>query len=269
MRKLFALAVVFTWGLALGLCFRGGSPTAIAIGSGEGGGIEKCAAMNGDVNGSGSVDLSDAVTVLNFLFLGNPTQLVPLCAAQGASGLPTTGQTDCYRYDEEQGWVPDLSCFKQRNPCPGQDGYYEAGCPSVGRFVDNGDGTVADNCTGLMWQKDTADVNGDGIVIDDRTDTLQWCAALRYCDNLSFAGHDDWRLPNVRELQSIVDYGRFSPAIDPVFGALDSVYWSSTTHTADRDLAWLVHFFHFHDSMVRNFDAKGNLSYVRAVRNAP
>ena len=47
--------------------------------------------------------------------------------------------------------------------CPGQDGFYQTGCAPDHRFVDNGDGTVTDNCTGLMWQKDTADVNVDGL----------------------------------------------------------------------------------------------------------
>src|SRR4030095_14070418 len=123
-----------------------------------------------------------------------------------------------------------------------QDGQYAAGCPSEGRFVDNGDGTVTDHCTGLMWQKDTADTNGDGQTPDDGSDALPWCAALAYCENLSFAGHDDWRLPNVRELESIVDYGGVRSSIDPVFGALSSVYWSSTTIAGNPPIAWHVDF---------------------------
>ena len=71
-----------------------------------------------------------------------------------------------------------------------------------------------------------------------------WQAALQYCEGLELAGHDDWRLPNVRELQSIVDYGRFSPAIDPAFDAVGAVemYWSSSYYVGMPDRAWFVSF---------------------------
>gem|GEM_PF-344371 len=100
-------------------------------------------------------------------------------------------------------------------------------------FIDNGDGTITDNATGLIWQK--ADSNKG----------LNWEDALQYAENLSLGGHDDWRLPNAKELQSIVDYTRSpetsnSAAIDPIFqissitnegGEKDYPYfWSSTTH---------------------------------------
>jgi len=105
------------------------------------------------------------------------------------------------------------------------------GNPDYGknRFVDNKDGTVSDLATGLMWAK--AD-SGKG---------LNWEEALAYCVNLKLAGHDDWRLPNAKELQSIVDYtrapdaqdqARRGPAIDPVFTMTsdESWFWTSTTH---------------------------------------
>ncbi len=84
MKWLFAVAVVFISGLVLGLYLRGGSPAAIAR-VGDGGGVEKCSSRNGDVNANGTVDLSDAVTILNYLFLGNPSELAPTC-----SGPPVT-----------------------------------------------------------------------------------------------------------------------------------------------------------------------------------
>lgn len=100
-------------------------------------------------------------------------------------------------------------------------------------FVDNGDQTITDAATSLTWQK--ADSNKG----------LNWQDALQYCEDLSVAGHDDWRLPNAKELQSIVDYSRSpetsnSAAIDPIF-QISSItnegdekdypyFWSSTTH---------------------------------------
>ena len=100
-------------------------------------------------------------------------------------------------------------------------------------LVDNGDGTVLDLATGLMWQQNDS---GEG---------MDWPDALNYCEYLTEGGYDDWRLPNAKELQSIVDYSRSpgtsdSAAIDPVFSATSitneagekdyGFYWTSTTH---------------------------------------
>ena len=108
---------------------------------------------------------------------------------------------------------------------------YVRGNPSYGKndFHDNGDGTVTDTATGLMWQK--AD-SGKG---------LNWEEALTYAATLRLAGQADWRLPNAKELQSIVDYTRSpsatqSPAISPLFQVTKlgdgeyPFYWTSTTH---------------------------------------
>jgi hypothetical protein len=80
----------------------------------------------------------------------------------------------------------------------------------INKFVNNNDGTVSDLAMGLMWQQ--AD---DGIARD-------WQSSMSYAENLTLANHADWRLPNAKELHSIVDYSRSpsstnSPAIDPVF----------------------------------------------------
>ncbi len=100
-------------------------------------------------------------------------------------------------------------------------------------FTDNGDGTITDTATGLMWMK------------DDRGSGLNWQDALSYSEDLSLEGYDDWRLPSVKELQSIVDYSRSpattsSPAMDPIFNSTSITdegdgnnwpfYWSGTTH---------------------------------------
>ena len=123
---------------------------------------------------------------------------------------------------------------------------YVRGNTSYGKndFKDNGNGTVTDKATGLMWMtvdsgKLKAGKNKDG--------KLNWQEALDWAQNLEYAGYSDWRLPNVKELQSIVDYTRSpattnSAAIDPVFQTTSFIaesgkkdypfYWSGTTHAS-------------------------------------
>jgi len=158
-----------------------------------------CTSENGDANADGRLDVSDGITILGHLFLGRPPELPPVCDADRFSVLPATGQSRCF--DAEGDEIP---CDDPT--CPGQDGFYRTGCPAEGRFVDHGDGTVSDTCTGLMWQKETADTNGDGRVDDG--DWLPWCFACSHFDDSTLAGYDDWRLPNIQELGSLVDFGR-------------------------------------------------------------
>ena len=117
---------------------------------------------------------------------------------------------------------------------------YVRGNPAYGKndFVDHRDGTVTDRATGLTWQQ--AD-SGRG---------MNWPDALAYAEQLELGGHDDWRLPNAKELQSIVDYTRapgtsHTAALAPVLKATAiqnerkesdyPCYWSSTTHvSSDR-----------------------------------
>ena len=70
-----------------------------------------------------------------------------------------------------------------------------------------GDGTVTDTCLGLTWQQDTLDTDGDGFLYLPQ-DGLLWQDAMDYAADLEFSGHDDWRLPSVYELFSIVEYHR-------------------------------------------------------------
>ncbi len=117
-----------------------------------------------------------------------------------------------------------------------------AGNPAYGKnaFVDNRDGTVTDRATGLMWEKGDS---GKGM---NWKDALAWA---QQCNAKKLFGHADWRVPSVKELQSLVDYTRSpdtsdSPAIDPLFtctaitnenGKPDyPFYWSSTTHVGPR-----------------------------------
>jgi hypothetical protein len=234
LRIVFAVGV----GLVIGRCAQAAAPSC------------------GDVNGDGSLNITDPIYLLQHLFQGGPAPAPIVCPA---TGVPATGQTKCYDDAEPANEIPCES-----TDFPGQDGFYQAGCPNEGRFVDNGDGTVTDNCTRLMWQKDAADVTGDGSI--GQEDHVNWQAALKYCEALSFAAHDDWRLPNIRELLSIADYARDFPALDPGFGALSVEYWSSSSYSGGPFHAWGVS---FRDGVgTRDYD-KDIRHCVRAVRAPP
>lgn len=118
-------------------------------------------------------------------------------------------------------------------------------------LLDNGDGTITDLATGLMWQQ-------------GESDPMTWEEALAYCESLQLAGYDDWRLPNRNELQSLVDYETYDPAIDIVFfpDAISVPYWSSTTYAYVSDGAWVVYFF---DGSLPGVQ-KTSSCLVRAVR---
>mgnify|MGYP001950110910 CR=1 FL=1 len=164
-------------------------------------------------------------------------------------------------------------------------------------YVENGDGTITDNSTGLMWMQDD---NGEGV---------DWSASLAYAEGSEFGGYSDWRLPNVKELQGIVDYGyspsatdaaKVGPAIDPMFSCTPIIneagnddygyYWTSTSANFTSGdpyyYAWYVAFgmavngegLDFHGAGGVRFDTKyegGPLgdggeryyNYVRLVRD--
>jgi hypothetical protein len=128
------------------------------------------------------------------------------------------GRIKCYPLDGPQDWY--VRCVR------GQTEYGE------NDFTDNGDGTVTDMATGLMWQQ-----SDDGVA-------RNWEDALAYAEELELAGYDDWRLPNIKELQSIADYSRDDPAIDPIFETADTGgwFWSSTTAYEQIDFAMYMAF---------------------------
>lgn len=119
-------------------------------------------------------------------------------------------------------------------------------------FTDNGDGTVNHKRIGLIWQKE-----------DDNT-TRTWENAISFCESLSLADRNDWRLPNIRELESIVDAGHYSPAINETYfpNSKSSYYWSSTTLAIDTSYAWYVNFSYGYV----HYYKKEHKSYTRCVR---
>ena len=124
---------------------------------------------------------------------------------------------------------------------------------TVAGLIDNGDGTVTDTDTGLMWQQE-----GPGL-------SMTWKKALEYCEELSFAGYSDWHLPSREELRSIVDYRKYNPAIDTkYFSDIEmSGYWSAATDARYTDYAWCVHFGNGYDYS----GSKSGSRYVRGVRS--
>ena len=110
---------------------------------------------------------------------------------------------------------------------------------------------MTDNKTGLVWQQ-------------GEPGYMTWGPALSYCEGLSLGGKTDWRLPNIKELESLTDNTRYNPAIDTAFfpGAISSDYWSSTTSVDDPDYAWFVY---FSNGYVVSY-YKNDLYYVRCVR---
>lgn len=129
------------------------------------------------------------------------------------------------KYQPPQGTIPMTMYFRMVR---------ENTSYGINDFVDNGDGTISDLATGLMWQQ--AD---DGTLRD-------WENALSYAENLTLAEYSDWRLPNAKELHSILDYTRSpqttnSPAIDPIFSTTEindpngypghyPYFWTGTSH---------------------------------------
>jgi len=178
----------------------------------------------------------------------------------GSTGVPKTGQTPT---------VP-------LNPAPaGSDGALEEGVawPNP-RFTDNSDSTVTDNLTGLMWGQ-VADAGGEREWYIAAGGTYP---ALAYCNDLGLGGHSDWRLPNVKELGSLIDSAFVNPALSnaagdekwttgDAFTGVRSVkdsdyYWSSTTAANDTRYAWVVHF--YSGSVING--TKTNAYYVWPVR---
>ena len=138
-----------------------------------------------------------------------------------------------------------------------------SGPPKDSRFssIDNGDGTIKDNATGLIWQKCSRGQTNDTTCSGTAT-TATWTNAITYCSGLSLVGRT-WRLPQNNELMTIVDTIKATaPVIDTtVFPAtLIDVYWSSTSYLPNTGLAWGLSF-----AGILTFTSKSNTHYTRCV----
>lgn len=183
--------------------------------------------------------------------------LLPALLFAGTFNLPDTGQTKCYQTIEPWAEIPCEGT--------GQDGAYTINSMS---FTDNGDGTVTDNNTGLVWQKEDDETAYNWYQASGTHDETDNPSSQDVCGSLNLGGHSDWRLPTKKELMSIVDYGIPStgpPTINATYfpNTKMSYYWSSTMSAYSTGYAWYVGFV---DGVVY-YHYKHSYSYVRCVRS--
>jgi len=212
----------------------------------------------GDVNKTGNVSASDALAVLKSS-VGQP---IVLQCSPPARPL-RTGQSTCYNADGSP-----LTCLGTA-----QDGETQFGIAR--QFLDNPDGTISDTSTGLVWEKLSANENIHGAAR-----TLNWDDALykvSILNNLVFAGHSDWRLPSVRELETLTNFDMEDEMIAAIFREpcapgddIDvasctslSNHWTSTTWGGNPAAAWVVDF----GTGVVGPSMKSAPHHVRAVRS--
>lgn len=180
----------------------------------------------------------------------------PLFLFAGTVDLPKTGQTTCY---DENGYVIDCAGT-------GQDGDIQAGVDwPEPRFEDNGDGTVTDHLTGLIWLK-----NAGCAGQMNWYDTLTWCNNLASgsCGLTDGSAAGDWHLPNIIELESIVNAEASIPGVwlnSQGFSNVQSssCYWSATTGAYEMDYAWNIY---MSLGNVSSYNKSSNFFYVWPVR---
>jgi hypothetical protein len=152
----------------------------------------------------------------------------PVRTADTSACLPyRTGQSLCYAADHTP------------TPCPGsgQDGELRTGRPwPPKRFTLLGDATIRDHLTGLCWQESAGHTSSP----------VDWPSAIALAataNRRQWGGHHNWRLPGIRELESLCDSGTHTPALPQghPFKHVQSEYWSSTTSRYDDRYAWVLY----------------------------
>jgi hypothetical protein len=132
-------------------------------------------------------------------------------------------------------------------------------------LVNNGDGTVSDPATGLMWMKcSVGQTFSNNSCIGDATE-LNWQQALQFAHGYQFADLDGWRLPNIKELATITERQCVRPAINETLfpNTPSDDFWTSTPSLLDSQRAWVVAFFNSSNSIKQ----KNLFVFARLVRN--
>jgi hypothetical protein len=230
----------------------GGGPSDLAptVGS-SGGGVTLCHIPPGNPGNAQTIEVGQAAVPAH-LAHGDLSGECPYECDGAPSPVAQTGQTLCWH----DSGVP-IDCAGT-----GQDGEYQCGVSVELRFTYNDDGTVTDNLTGLIWLQD-ANCFGVRFWTDAPSTANGLADGICGLTDGSVAG--DWRLPNVRELHSLVAYGDWIPALpaDHPFSRVQSRhYWSSTPYTDHADFAWSVYVGDGHVS----YYGKNNGFYVWPVR---
>ena len=197
-----------------------------------------------------------------------------LAMLQDQSLVPQTGQTQCW----DQFGNPLIACAGT-----GQDGEVQAGMalPSP-RFTDHGNGTVTDHLTGLIWLQDASctalGLSGNGAGSWQQALAAANTLADGQCSLTDSSAPGDWRLPNIKELQSLIHFGFSSPALsnaagtaqwidgDAFSGVQSTFYWSSTTSVGFPGFAWVVNL--IGGGIVGNDKTSGTV-FIWPVRDGP
>ena len=130
-------------------------------------------------------------------------------------------------------------------------------------YTDHGNGTVTDTRTGLMWKQCAEGLSGASCQTGS-AQTFTWADALAHADASAFAGYTDWRLPNVRELSSLVEDCRVLPSINTnrFPNTPSPSFWSGSPNALYSFAAWVVDFSNGSDY----FSNRINYHRVRLVR---
>lgn len=188
--------------------------------------------------------------------------ILPTTAFAEQALVPQSGSGQVLCYDAGGAEIPCAGS--------GQDGELQLGIPWPSpRFVDNGNGTISDNLTGLIWLKNAACFRGNWTTALASANTLA-SGACGLTDS-SVAG--DWHLPNKRELESLINRRQANPAIwlnsvgftgvnTSTTGYPDEYYWTSSTYQNNTAYAWSPHF----GLGISSYDDKRNYFYIWPVR---
>ena len=126
----------------------------------------------------------------------------------------------------------------------------------AGSFTANTDGTVTDNLTNLIWHP------------QENIEKMTWESAIEYCEGLAYASFNDWRLPNIKELESLTEDSAYNPAVDRTYfpNTYSDFFWSSTTFLQGDGYAWIIDF----SNGMSNYKSKSlsasSAFYARCVR---
>ncbi len=265
-----------TTGLVWKTCSEGLSGATCATGTAStmswNNAVNQCAALNTANSGAGYAGIktwrlptsAELETIIDYGVF-NPS----ITAAYFPATVASSWSSTAYVFDTSNAWLaafgfgynysfPKTNIYSVRCVTPGP---YASPAP----FTDNGNGTVTDSKTGLIWQQCSVGLSGTNCGTGTAS-TQTWQTALDTCKNLTLAGKT-WRLPSMNELLSIVDKNKVNPAIDTALfpATVASNYWSSTTYVNNTTNAWHVFFL----NGLNPPSLKTSSYYVRCVSPGP